>query len=61
MVFDQIRKRIHVKGQPDRGLQIVPLDSIVGSEWRHRGFDQAFFLRQSRTKDRWVNVEASRD
>jgi hypothetical protein len=56
MTFDQIRKGLSIKGQRDRGLQVVPLDRIVATEEGHRDFDRAFFPRQSRTKDRWVSI-----
>jgi hypothetical protein len=52
-----LRQNLHFKGQRYRGLQVVPLDSIVGSEGRHRDFDGAFYPRHSRTQDRWVRID----
>ena len=39
------------------GLQVVPLDKIVGSEGRYHEFDRAFFPRQHHTKERWVSID----
>lgn len=39
------------------GLQIIPLDKIVGSEGRSHEFDRAFYPREGRTRDRWVSID----
>lgn len=54
--FDEVFKRLPVKGQRSLGLQTVPIDLIVGSVGRYRDFDRAFFPRQSQTRHRWVSV-----
>ena len=55
--FDPSHLSLHFEGQRYRGLQVVPLDSIVGSEGRHRDFDGAFYPLLSRTQDRWVRID----
>jgi hypothetical protein len=55
--FDPSRLSLHIEGQRYRGCQVVPLDSIVGSEGRHRDFDGAFYPRHSRTQDRWLRID----
>jgi hypothetical protein len=55
--LDEIRGHLPLKGQHYLGLQIVPLDKIVGSEGHHQDFDRAFFPRQIRSKDRWVRID----
>ena len=54
--FDPIRQRLPFKEQHRLGLQVVPLDQIVGSVGRYRDFDRAFFPRQSHMRDRWVSI-----
>lgn len=54
--FEQIRQGQLVTRRHYRGLQTVPLAKIVGSEGRYRDFDQAFFPRQSQTKERWLSI-----
>jgi hypothetical protein len=48
----------HIKKQPqfNRGVQLVPLDQIVGSTGRSREFDLAFYPKKNTTGERWVNV-----
>ena len=54
--FDEVFSRLPVKGQRSLGLQVVPIDRIVGSVGRYRDFDRAFFPRQTETRHRWVSV-----
>jgi len=56
LVLDQIRPRLTRRGQHALGLQIVPLNNIVGSEGRAHDFDRAFFPRQTHTQERWLSV-----
>ncbi len=55
--FHEIRRRLPIKGQSYLGLQTVPLDSIIGSTGRYRDFDRAFLPRQTRTRQRWLNID----
>jgi hypothetical protein len=57
LALGQIRRSLPFEGQRYRGLQVIALDKIVGSEERYRDFDRAFFPRQSRTRDRWVSID----
>ena len=38
------------------GVQVVPLDRIVGSSGRSRDFDRAFYPISEHTRDRWISV-----
>jgi hypothetical protein len=55
--FDEVRGRLPMKGQHYIGLQQVPIDKIIGSQGRYRDFDRAFLPLQTRTRDRWVNID----
>lgn len=55
--FDEIQRRLPMKGQRYLGLQQVPLDKIVGSMSRYRDFDRAFLPTQEKTRDRWINID----
>jgi len=48
----------HLKEQPqfNRGVQLIPLDQIVGSTGRYGDFDLAFYPQQNTSENRWVNV-----
>jgi len=55
--FEEVRSRINIRGQHDRGLQTVSLANIVGSEGRYSDFDRSFLPRHEVTRDRWKNVD----
>lgn len=55
--FDEIRSQLPIRGQHDIGMQEVPIEKIVGSVGRYHDFDRAFLPIQTRTKDRWVNID----
>lgn len=54
--LEALRARIYIRGQRDLGIQIVPLDAIVGSEGRAVDFDRSFMPRSTHTKQRWTRV-----
>ena len=54
--FDHVRQGRPLAKRHYRGLQVVPLNQIVGSEGRYSDFDQAFFPRQTQTKERWLSI-----
>ena len=55
--FEEVRSRFFIRGQYDRGLQTVPLASIVGSQGRYADFDRHFLPLSDRTRNRWENVD----
>jgi hypothetical protein len=55
--FDEVRARLHVRGQHYLGHQTVPLDHIVGSEGRYADFDRHFAPRTDATKHRWLSID----
>jgi hypothetical protein len=55
--FDEVRRRLPIRGQHYIGLKEVPIDQIIGSEGRYADFDRAFLPVQSRTKERWINID----
>lgn len=55
--FDEVRRRMPMKGQHYIGLKEVPINQIIGSEGRYADFDRAFLPVQNRTKERWINID----
>jgi hypothetical protein len=55
--FDEVRKRLDIKGQHYAGLQQVPIERIVGSVNRYHDFDRAFLPRVTYTRDRWESID----
>lgn len=43
-------------GRYDKGVQVVPIDQIRGSENRTGDFDRDFNPRQKWTRQRWINI-----
>jgi hypothetical protein len=54
--FDTVRDRLKIRGQHYAGLQLIPLDKIVGSVGRYQDFDRAFLPAQEHIRERWRAV-----
>jgi len=55
--FDEVRKRIPMRGQHYRGLMQIETSRIIGSESRFNDFDRAFLPRQTHTRERWESID----
>lgn len=55
--FHDVRKRVSPERESYRGLQIVPINHIVGSMDRFQDFDRAFLPRQRHMARRWKSVD----
>lgn len=58
--FEEVRSHFLVRGQYDRGIRLVPLSKIVGSQGRYTDFDRSFLPRVSLTKERWTQISLAR-
>ncbi|MGH2990303.1 MAG: chromosome partitioning protein ParB [Solirubrobacterales bacterium] len=59
--FEEVRDALGFRGERDLGLQVIPLDSIVGTVDRSRDFDRRFRPTSKRVRERWQRVaEAQR-
>lgn len=54
--FDEVVAALGRTGERRLGLQVIPLDSIVGSVDRTRDFDRWFRPRSRRTRERWERL-----
>jgi hypothetical protein len=54
--FDEVVTALGRTGERRLGLQVVPLDAIVGSVDRTRDFDRLFRPRSQRTRERWERL-----
>lgn len=57
LVYDEVRQKLRAQVQVERGLQDIPLDSIVGSVGRYTDFTRRFLPRYERSLDRWTRVK----
>ena len=55
--FDEVMKRVPLKGQSYFGLKQIETDKIVGSVSRYLEFDRAFLPRQTHTRERWERID----
>ncbi|MBK9714096.1 MAG: hypothetical protein IPO81_22750 [Kouleothrix sp.] len=56
LTFEDVRRRINVRGQHAIGQRTVELDQIVGSEGRYADFDRHFLPRATVARQRWGSV-----
>src|SRR4051794_23088342 len=57
--FEEVVDALGRSGQVDRGLQVVPLDAIVGTVDRAVDFDRGFRPTSARLRSRWERIAAA--
>jgi len=57
--FEEVVEALGVVGREDRGLEIVPLDSIAGTVDRAADFDRGFRPTSPRLRSRWERIAAA--
>jgi hypothetical protein len=57
--FEEVVEALGRTGQVDRGLQVVPLDMIVGTVDRAVDFDRGFRPTSARLRSRWERIAAA--
>jgi hypothetical protein len=55
--FNDVKSILKPKNEVYRGMQVVPVKLIVGSEGRHRDFNKFFHPRSDRLRTRWERVD----
>jgi hypothetical protein len=57
--FDEVVAALGRVGERDLGIQLVPLDLVVGTVDRTTGFDREFRPTSSRVRGRWERIAAA--
>jgi len=57
--FDEVVAALGMVGETYLGLQVIPVESIVGSVDRTRDFDRRFRPTSARSRERWEHVAAA--
>ena len=57
--YDEIAGRLKLQGRSDKGMQTIPVDSIIGSVGRYTDFTRTFLPRHAKDQQRWANVKAA--
>ena len=55
--FDQVTELLRDRQEIDRGTQLIPIASIVGSVGRYRDFDRAFLPLSGADAERWKRLD----
>ena len=55
--FDEVKDKLEIWFVRDLGIQIVSINSIVGSESRYRSFTRYFLPLKEDLRDRWKKVD----
>lgn len=56
LAYDEVKEKLHLGGPLYRGVQLVPLEKIVGSLNRYHEFDRAFLPLNDENAERWQRV-----
>jgi nucleotide-binding universal stress UspA family protein len=57
--YEEVRRKLHALGTGvNRGIQNIPLDSIVGSAGRYTDFSRTFLPKNPNDEERWARVMA---
>ena len=56
MNFNEVAQRLNLKHAVYRGVQVVPLEKIVGSVGRYQDFTDTFLPRTPEMGERWASV-----
>lgn len=57
--FEEVLGALGRRGERRLGLQVIPLDSIVGSVDRSREFDRSFLPTSPRVRERWQRINTA--
>lgn len=57
--LQEVKALLRPSSETYRGLRVVPIEKIVGSEGRYRDFNRYFLPRHNRLKGRWVRVDTA--
>ena len=58
--FNDVKEILKPKNQVYKGMQIVPINLILGSEGRYHDFNRFFLPRSERMRSRWERVDQAR-
>ncbi len=57
--FDEISEKLHASAKTEKGLQVIPLESIIGSVGRYYDFDRNFLPLRDSDVTRWASVKTA--
>lgn len=55
--LNDVKQMIKPMNETYIGMQVIPIEKIVGSEGRYKDFDNRFFPKSTHLKNRWQHVD----
>ena len=55
--LNDVKQMIKSSAETYLGMQVIPIDKIVGSEGRYKDFDNRFFPKSTHLRNRWQHVD----
>lgn len=55
--LNDVKQMIKPMNETYVGMQVIPIDKIVGSEGRYKDFDNRFFPKSTHLRNRWEHVD----
>ncbi len=59
--YDEVAEKLKLHVRTERGIQHIPVDSIVGSVGRYTDFTRTFLPRRGDDRERWARVKNAMD
>jgi len=59
--YDEVAEKLRLRVRADRGIQEIPVESIIGSVGRYTEFTRTFLPRKAEDQERWARVKAVMD
>ena len=57
--YEEVAEKLKLHGRSDKGIQMIPVDAIIGSVGRYTDFTRTFLPRRIQDQQRWANVKAT--
>jgi hypothetical protein len=57
--YNEIMQYIKIKNETYKGMQIVPINDIIGSEGRYNDFDKQFLPKNKSVRTRWESIDSA--
>ena len=57
--YDEVASKLKLQGRFDRGIQVIPVNAIIGSVGRYSDFTRTFLPRRREDEKRWARVKAA--
>ena len=57
--FNEVAKRLHIRQEVSKRIELVPVEKIVGSLGRYHDFTREFLPRPNVNSERWARLDAA--